>query len=71
MKMAYILYKKYHLFKPRDETGIAASPLLKKIDLFDGVFFDRHSIRELRDESNLSNNKEKLDTKLAKKLRNN
>ena len=55
MKMTYILYKKYRLCKPRDETGIAASPLLKKINLFDGVFFDRHSIRELRDESIVSN----------------
>ena len=51
-----MLYKKYRLCKPRDETGIDASPLLKKINLFDGVFFDRHSIRELRDESTVSNN---------------
>jgi len=46
----------YRSFEPRDETGIAASVLFKKMNLFDGVFFDRDSIRELREELTVSIN---------------
>jgi hypothetical protein len=44
----------YRLFEPRDETGIAASCLFKKFILWDGFFFDCHTIRELGDVSTVS-----------------
>ena len=45
----------YHLFEPRDETGIAISLLCEKLILFEGILLDHRSIREYGDVSTASN----------------
>jgi hypothetical protein len=48
----------YHLFEPRDETGIAASMLCQKLILFNGILLDHRSIQEFGDVSTVSNIRE-------------
>jgi hypothetical protein len=53
--MKWSINGNYHLFEPRDETGIAASMLRQELILFDGILLDDHSIREFGDVSTISN----------------
>ena len=45
--------RNYHLFEPRDETGIATSLLCEKLILFDGILLDLRSIQEYGDVSSV------------------